>query len=1123
MKRYHKQCLIMILIAALSAGGIYCSGFTGKTEAMAEEYKNTEQDEAIENIVETVAGVRSTGEEGYDKEETVYVIADAEGNANEIIASEWLKNLEGSDKIEDISSLKDIVNVKGYEEYKAGNDNSLTWDAKGNDIYYQGTPTTESPVGVKVSYKLDGKKVTPDEIKGKSGKVEIRFDYENSTDEVIEVGDEEEHVNIPFTMLTGVIMPNDTFSNVEVENGRLISEGNNAIVIGYAFPGLYESLKYDEFKDNLDEDQREKAEDLDISDHVVITADAKDFELNSTLTVALPDVLEEVSFTDNIDTDEVKDDMDELADASQELIDGTDDLLDGVNDLKDGTDELKDGTSELKDGTRDLKDGTEDMVDGTKELMDGAWDMKEGACEAYGGTKKLYDGTKELKSGAGEAYEGSEALKDGISTAYKGSQTLYGGIGSAYAGSVSLNKGINSAYAGSVSLNQGVNTFATLITSKSGEIQLLQTLADTLSAHMNSSTASYDGNLANSSFGRMFETQQVLEENLYAMDIANENAMQSVSMLSLAVNSSDEDDHEDKLKTDIEEKIEEIRSSLKSAAYTAETASVAASDLEDMIRGISGSLDEEREGLILELEELEKSNPDNEDHEWEPDSIGDDSSDGSDETDDDVSDVDDSEESVSDDAEKDEEDDDEEDEEERGKSEEEIREYYKEKFREFYDEEIEKYKEYYREYYRIASCIEAIDSLKDELEGKLDAIEDSAVSMNEAASMLSSAEDGISELTAADLIKDDEDRTESFADNLNDSVVSANQANREAAESIRVVVEQLQDMKLLNVAYNAAASSEMTSYMQMLEMDDETLAKTLLAMDSETLNSTISGLLGFAQQYPAYAEIIQGKLESVLGTMSSSELSKLASKLDSPILSGLLASIDDKILAEKVAEGVDQLATTLTSDETKASLAKLTAGAGALETGLGIINVGSESLKDGLGTIRSGSKDLRDGLGTINKGSAKLKNGLSELYDGTEELKDGAHDLRDGTSELSNGGVELYDGTVDLHDGAIDLDDGAGDLNDGAQDLDDGVEELNDGVDELVDGAEELHDGMIEFNDEGIQKLIDLFGDNVTDMLDRLDAIQKTGSGYQSFSGKRDDMEGSVKFILKTGEIKAED
>ena len=119
---------------------------------------------------------------------------------------------------------------------------------------------------------------------------------------------------------------------------------------------------------------------------------------------------------------------------------------------------------------------------------------------------------------------------------------------------------------------------------------------------------------------------------------------------------------------------------------------------------------------------------------------------------------------------------------------------------------------------------------------------------------------------------------------------------------------------------------------------------------------------------------------------------------------------------------------------------------------------------------------------------------------------------------------------MDLNDGAKDLDEGAGDLNDGVEDLLDGVddladgaEELDDGADDLLDGVEELHDGVIEFNDEGIQKLIDLFGDSVADMLDRLDAIQKTGADYQTFSGKRDDMEGSVKFILKTGEIKTDD
>ena len=125
--------------------------------------------------------------------------------------------------------------------------------------------------------------------------------------------------------------------------------------------------------------------------------------------------------------------------------------------------------------------------------------------------------------------------------------------------------------------------------------------------------------------------------------------------------------------------------------------------------------------------------------------------------------------------------------------------------------------------------------------------------------------------------------------------------------------------------------------------------------------------------------------------------------------------------------------------------------------------------------------------------------------------------------ELDNGGVKLYDGALDLKDGAKDLDDGAGDLKDGIVELDDGAAELDDGVEELVDGVTELHDGVIEFNDEGIQKLIDLFGDNVTDMLDRIDEIQQVGAGYQSFSGKNSDAGGSVKFILKTEEIREED
>ncbi|MBQ8975443.1 MAG: hypothetical protein IJ072_06975, partial [Oscillospiraceae bacterium] len=113
------------------------------------------------------------------KEETVYVLAGADGSVKKLIVSDWIKNALGSAKLNDVSELTDIENVKGDETYTLGGGNSRVWDAEGNDIYYQGNIEKELPVSMAVSYKLNGKPITPDELAGKSGKVTIRFDYEN--------------------------------------------------------------------------------------------------------------------------------------------------------------------------------------------------------------------------------------------------------------------------------------------------------------------------------------------------------------------------------------------------------------------------------------------------------------------------------------------------------------------------------------------------------------------------------------------------------------------------------------------------------------------------------------------------------------------------------------------------------------------------------------------------------------------------------------------------------------------------------------------------------------------------------------------------------------------------------
>lgn len=84
-----------------------------------------------------------------EKEQTVYVNADENGNIQNVIVSNWLKNTEKETSITDKSDLSDIKNVKGEEGFTQNSDGTITWSAGGNDIYYQGSTSKELPVAVK--------------------------------------------------------------------------------------------------------------------------------------------------------------------------------------------------------------------------------------------------------------------------------------------------------------------------------------------------------------------------------------------------------------------------------------------------------------------------------------------------------------------------------------------------------------------------------------------------------------------------------------------------------------------------------------------------------------------------------------------------------------------------------------------------------------------------------------------------------------------------------------------------------------------------------------------------------------------------------------------------------------
>lgn len=360
---------LCLCIAILAGGTVYAL--------------DSNKDNAVEDTTEKQSEKVSAAKSDTFKHETVYVLANADGTVQKIIVSDWIKNTLSNEKIIDVTELQDTENVKGDTEYTLGGSNTRIWDAQGNDIYYQGTIEKELPVNLTVSYKLDGKTVSPDELVGKSGKVTIRFDYKNNQYETVKINGKDEKIYVPFVMLTGMLLDNNTFTNVEVSNGKVINDGDRTAVIGFALPGLQENLAIDK-------------EEFEIPSYVEITADVTDFSLGMTVTVAANTLFNEID-TEKIDSlSDLSDSMSELNDAMTKLLDGSSSLYNGLCTLLDKSTELVEGINQLADGAAKLKDGAYSLDEGAKKLSDGAAALSSGLDTLSANNDKLNGGAKKV-------------------------------------------------------------------------------------------------------------------------------------------------------------------------------------------------------------------------------------------------------------------------------------------------------------------------------------------------------------------------------------------------------------------------------------------------------------------------------------------------------------------------------------------------------------------------------------------------------------------------------------------------------------------------------------------------------------------------------------------------------
>ena len=456
--KYIVRVVAGVLTIALVGTGIGATAvFAEKnsTAVTAEADSTTGSSKDADDIADKLMDSVSLKDNDADKDESVYLISDANGNVNKTIVVDHLKNKDKKDTLEDASNLSDIENVKGKEKFTQSGD-KLTWQAGGKDIYYQGTATEEPPVTQKVTYYLDGKEISPEDLAGKSGKVKIRFDYTNTTSYRETVNGEKQTVSVPFAAVTGLVL-GDGFENIEVTNGKAEVSDSSSVVLGYALPGLKDSLG---IKDgDLDGD-------VNIPEYMEMTADVKNFSMPAAMTFVV-NASDYVS-TDGIDTSDLDDMINDLKDASTQLQDGSKTLAEGTDTLADGLSTLQSKLGTFASGVGTLKSGLKTYTDGVSTLSGGLNTLGNSTGALVSGADKLNSGAGQLASGSATLKDGLKSYTDGANGLAKGASDLDAGIGTLAEksgtlvdGATKLDDGASQLSASASSINEGIKSLDT--------------------------------------------------------------------------------------------------------------------------------------------------------------------------------------------------------------------------------------------------------------------------------------------------------------------------------------------------------------------------------------------------------------------------------------------------------------------------------------------------------------------------------------------------------------------------------------------------------------------------------------------------------------------------------------
>lgn len=266
------------------------------------------------------------------KDEVVYGNLDHHGDTrNMYIVNSFDVKEEG--KIDDYGDYETVKNLTDLSDIKQS-DKKVTFDAEEDQFYYQGTIENQPlPWDIDIEYKLDGKKIEPEKLAGKSG----HLDIEISTKQNKKVDD----TFFDYYLLQiSITLDPQKFTQTQAPKATQANEGKDE---SYSFSVMPES-----------------------EEELVLSTEAEEIEIDPIDISAVPANMS----MDDPDTSEMTDGMEELSDGVHELYNGIAELKNGIEEWQTGAEELQNGSAEFNNGLQELDNSSGELEDGSGEILD---------------------------------------------------------------------------------------------------------------------------------------------------------------------------------------------------------------------------------------------------------------------------------------------------------------------------------------------------------------------------------------------------------------------------------------------------------------------------------------------------------------------------------------------------------------------------------------------------------------------------------------------------------------------------------------------------------------------------------------------------------------------------------